>query len=84
MTALRDERAQARIQERLLRLSLGNPGDVKPVCQGISEMRVDHGPGYRVYFLMQGNTLVVLLCGGGKSTQARDITLAKTIARWKE
>lgn len=82
---LRDGRARARIEARILRLSLGNPGDVKPVGQGISEMRVDHGPGYRVYFLQRQNTLVVLLCGGDKSTQVRDIKLAKGIAvRWKE
>lgn len=82
---LRDSRARARIEARILRLSLGNAGDVKAVGQSVSEMRVDYGPGYRVYFLQHGNTLVVLLCGGDKSTQTRDIKLAKAIAsRWKE
>ena len=85
LTSLRDDRARARIQARILRLSLGNPGDVKPVGQGISEMRIDHGPGYRVYFLQHGQTLVVLLCGGDKATQSQDIKAAKAIAaRWKE
>lgn len=82
---LRDDRARARIQARILRLSLGNPGDVKPVGEGISEMRIDHGPGYRVYFWQRGEVLVLLLCGGDKSTQDKDIKAAKLIAaRWKE
>ena len=82
---LRDDRARARIQARILRLSLGNPGDVKPVGEGISEMRIDHGPGYRVYFWQRGQVLIVLLCGGDKSTQDKDIKAAKSIAaRWKE
>jgi putative addiction module killer protein len=62
------------------RLSLGNPGDVKPVGEGISEMRIDHGPGYRVYFMRRGPVIVVLLSGGDKSSQKQDIVLAKTIA----
>ena len=82
---MRDDRARARIQARILRLSLGNAGDVKPVSEGISEMRIDYGPGYWVYFIKRGNELIVLLCGGDKSTQDLDITLSKAIAkRWKE
>ena len=78
---LRDIRAAARIQVRLDRMAAGNPGDVKAVGDGVSEMRIDYGPGYRVYFTRQGALIVVLLCGGDKSTQAKDISLAKTIAR---
>ena len=82
---LRDDRARARIQARILRLSMGNAGDAKPVGEGISEMRVDYGPGYRVYFIKRGEELIVLLCGGDKATQDKDIKLAKSIAlRWKE
>jgi putative addiction module killer protein len=82
---LRDIRAQLRIRARIERLALGNPGDVKPVGEGISEMRVDYGPGYRVYYLRRGEVLIVLLCGGDKATQDKDIKQAKTIAqRWKE
>lgn len=77
---LRDERAKARINTRIYRLSLGNPGDVKPVGSGVSEMRIDYGPGYRVYFVRRGNTLIVLLCGGDKSSQAEDIASAKALA----
>ena len=75
--ALRDRQARARIR----RLSLGNPGDVKPVGEGVSELRIDYGPGYRVYFAQRGRTLVVLLAGGDKRTQNRDIKLAQTLAR---
>ena len=82
---LRDDRARARIQARILRLSLGNAGDAKPVGEGISELRVDYGPGYRVYFTQRGDELIVLLCGGDKSSQDKDIKSAKAIAlRWKE
>lgn len=82
---LRDRKARARIEVRLRRLSLGNPGDVKPVGSGISEMRIPHGPGYRVYYMTKGPIVVVLLCGGDKSTQSRDIELAKSIAaNWTE
>ena len=85
LIGLRDMRARARIQMRLDRLALGNPGDVKPVGAGISEMRIDYGPGYRVYFFTVGTTAVILLCGGDKTTQTADIAKAKTIAaRWKE
>ena len=82
---LRDKRAVARILARLDRLAVGNPGDVKPVGEGISEMRIDYGPGYRVYFLQRGLLLIVLLCGGDKSTQDRDIARAKALAaQWRE
>ncbi len=77
---LRDIRAAARIQVRLDRMATGNPGDVKSVGDGISEMRIDYGPGYRVYFMRRGSLTVVLLCGGDKSTQDKDIAQAKAIA----
>lgn len=77
---LRDPQAKARIAMRLRRLSLGNPGDVKPIGEGLSEMRIDYGPGYRVYYMQQGSVLVVLLCGGDKRTQQSDITKAKALA----
>ena len=79
---LRDREARARITARIRRLSLGNPGDVKPVGSGVSEMRIDYGPGYRVYFGQRRQTVVVLLCGGEKRTQDRDIRLAKQY--WRE
>ena len=78
---LRDRTARARIDIRIRRLSLGNPGDVKPVGEGVSELRVDHGPGYRVYFVKNADVFVVLLAGGDKSTQDRDIRHAKALAR---
>ena len=78
---LRDREARARIAARIRRLSLGNPGDVKPVGSGVSEMRIDYGPGYRVYFVARGDTIVVLLCGGDKRTQDRDIRDALELAR---
>jgi len=75
----------ARIAARIDRLALGNPGDVKPVGSGISEMRIDYGPGYRVYFMQRGSAVVVILCGGDKKTQAADIKRAIKIAvDWKE
>jgi putative addiction module killer protein len=77
---LRDLRARARIQARIDRLSLGNPGDVRPVGSGVSELRIDYGPGYRVYFVQRGENLIVLLVGGKKDTQARDIAQAITLA----
>jgi len=85
LSKLRDRQARARILVRIRRLSLGNPGDVKAVGNGISEMRVDHGPGYRVYFAKRGSTLVLLLCGGDKRTQSADIKRAIEIAaNWTE
>ena len=78
---LRDHVARARIMIRIDRLALGNPGDVKPVGEGISELRIAHGPGYRVYFMQRGDVVVILLCGGDKSTQSRDIAKAKILAR---
>ncbi len=72
--------AKARIDIRIRRLSLGNPGDVRPVGDGISELRIDHGPGYRVYFVQRGTLFIVLLAGGDKSSQARDISAAKKLA----
>jgi putative addiction module killer protein len=79
--SLRDRQAKARINARIRRLSLGNPGDVMPVGEGVSELRVDYGPGYRVYFAQRGHSVVVLLAGGDKSTQNRDIKTAIGLAR---
>lgn len=85
LSALRDRRATMRILARLDRLAAGNPGDVKPVGEGISELRIDHGPGYRVYFMARGSRLIILLCGGDKSSQAADIRAARRIAAdWKD
>jgi putative addiction module killer protein len=78
---LRDLRARARIQARLDRLAEGNPGDVKPVGEGVSELRIDHGPGYRVYFKAHGRTVIILLAGGDKRTQAGDVRTALRLAR---
>ncbi len=81
---LRDKQAQARINVRIRRLSLGNPGDVKAVGAGVSEMRIDYGPGYRVYYQQRGQVVALLLCGGDKGSQARDIQRAIEIAQeWK-
>ncbi len=77
---LRDPQARARILARIRRLSLGNPGDVAPVGGGVSEMRIHYGPGYRVYFMERSNTLVILLAGGTKGTQKRDIGRAHELA----
>lgn len=79
--ALKDRQARTRIDVRIRRLSLGNPGDVKPVGEGVSELRIDYGPGYRVYFIQRGTALIVLLAGGDKATQQRDIDSAKALAR---
>ena len=78
---LRDREARARIDVRIRRLSLGNPGDVMPVGEGVSEIRIDYGPGYRVYFVQRSETLVVLLNGGDKDSQERDIPWALELAR---
>ena len=80
-SSLRDRQARARIDVRIRRLSLGNPGDVKPIGKGVSELRIDYGPGYRVYFLPKGDTLIILLAGGDKHTQARDIQTALDLAQ---
>lgn len=79
LTALRDARAKAKIISRIDRLADGNPGDVRPVGNGISEMRVHYGPGYRVYYCQRGETIVIILCGGDKDSQAKDIATAKEI-----
>lgn len=79
LTGLRDQKAIARIQIRIDRLALGNPGDVRPVGSGISEMRIDYGPGYRVYFSQRGSDIIILLCGGDKTTQTSDIEKAKRV-----
>jgi putative addiction module killer protein len=78
---LRDRQARARIDARIRRLSLGNPGDVRPVGEGVSELRVDHGPGYRIYYVKLEMTVVILLAGGDKKSQARDIRVAQELAR---
>jgi len=78
---LRDRTARARIDIRIRRLSLGNPGDVKAVGAGVSELRIDYGPGYRIYFVQRGTQLVVLLAGGDKSSQSRDIAMAHELAK---
>jgi putative addiction module killer protein len=80
-SGLRDRQGRARIVARIRRLSLGNPGDVRPVGEGVSELRINYGPGYRVYFAQRGQTLVVLLAGGEKHTQDRDIKTALELAR---
>jgi len=79
--SLKDRRAKLRIDVRIRRLSLGNPGDLKPVGEGISELRIDYGPGYRIYFTSRNNELILLLVGGDKSSQMKDIAKAKEIAK---
>ena len=81
LDGLRDIRARARVLARIERLATGNAGDVKPVGEGVSEMRIDYGPGYRVYFKKRGRSLVILLAGGDKSTQAKDVKMALRLAR---
>ena len=78
---LLDQQGRARILARIARLAAGNPGDVKPVGEGVSELRIDVGPGYRVYFTKHGQKVVILLAGGDKSTQAADIKTALRLAR---
>ncbi len=81
---LKDKRAISAIALRIERLIYGNAGDVKPVGHGISELRIHYGPGYRVYFQRRGDTIIILLCGGDKSTQDNDIKTAKRLAdEWK-
>ena len=81
LDGLRDDNARVRIGIRIQRLERGNPGDVKPVGNGVSEMRIDYGPGYRMYFVQRGKTVVILLCGGDKRSQARDIVRAIEMAQ---
>jgi len=81
---LRDQRARSLIFKRTKRLAMGNPGDVGPVGEGISEMRIHYGPGYRVYYKDTGKEIIILLCGGDKSTQQADIIKAKKIAKLYE
>jgi putative addiction module killer protein len=85
LEALRDIRAQARIGQRLDRLATGNPGDVKPLGEGLAELRIDYGQGYRIYFGQQGQRLVILLCGGDKASQSVDIKTARRYwADWRK
>ena len=81
LDGLRDVRARARVLVRVERLAAGNPGDVRPVGEGVSELRIDYGPGYRVYFKRQGRTVVILLAGGDKRSQSDDIETALRLAR---
>ena len=82
---LKDQRIRALVTSRLDRLAFGNAGDVKPVGGGISELRIDYGPGYRIYYKRHGDTIILLLCGGDKRTQANDIETAKRLAKeWSE
>lgn len=81
---LKDRQGKLRILKRIDRLASGNPGDVAPVGSGVSELRLDVGPGYRVYYLQEGDALVLLLCGGDKSTQPKDIAQAHELAEeWR-
>jgi putative addiction module killer protein len=81
LSGLRDARAKAEIARRVRRLALGNAGDVKPVGEGVSELRIHYGPGYRVYYVQRGTVLIILLCGGDKSSQAKDIATATSLAK---
>ncbi len=81
LTALRDTQARARIAKRIDRIAQGNFGDAKPVGDGVNELRFAFGPGYRVYYTRRGDVIVILLCGGDKDSQSRDIERAKEIAR---
>jgi putative addiction module killer protein len=81
LDGLRDIQARARVQARIERLAAGNPGDVEPVGEGVSELRIHYGPGYRVYFKKRGRELIFLLAGGDKTTQAKDIKAALRLAR---
>ena len=80
LDGLADQKAASHIARRIVRLQVGLTGDAKPVGGGVSELRVDHGPGYRVYFVQRGRVLIILLCGGDKGSQRRDIARAKTLA----
>ncbi|MDP3167371.1 MAG: type II toxin-antitoxin system RelE/ParE family toxin [Hydrogenophaga sp.] len=84
-TGLKDERVRALVASRLDRLAFGLAGDVESVGRGVSELRIHHGPGYRLYFCKKGSTIIILLCGGNKSTQTKDIKTAKRLAEeWSE
>lgn len=80
LSGLQDKLTRAVILRRIDRLAAGMPGDVRPVGGGVSELRIHHGPGFRIYFVRRGSTLIVLLCGGDKGSQARDIARAKALA----
>lgn len=85
LLSLKDSRAKARVLARIDRMKAGNFGDSEPIGDGLCEAHIHYGPGYRVYFMQQGNVVVVLLCGGDKSSQSKDIKQAKQIAKaWKE
>lgn len=85
LRGVKDPQATGRILTRVRRLADGNPGDVRPVGGGLSELRINYGPGYRVYYAQRGSTLVLLLCGGDKATQDRDIRMARMIAEeWND
>lgn len=85
LRGLKDSRAIARIAVRIDRLAAGNPGDVRPVGDGVSELRIDYGPGYRVYYIQRGSVLVILLCGGDESSQRTDVLKARSLAKeWKD
>ena len=81
LDSLRDIQARARVQARIERLAAGNPGDVEPVGEGVSELRINYGPGYRVYFKQRGRQIIILLAGGDKNTQAKDIKAALRLSR---
>ena len=81
LRSLRDPQARARIAARIRRLAFGNPGDIRPVGEGVSELRIQYGPGYRVYYVQRADVLVILLCGGDKSTQEGDFANAKRLAK---
>ena len=81
LDSLRDIQARARVQARIERLAAGNPGDVEPVGEGVSELRINYGPGYRVYFKQRGRQIIILLAGGDKNTQAKDIKAAPRLSR---
>jgi putative addiction module killer protein len=81
LSGLRDARAKAEVARRVRRLALGNSGDVKPVGDGVSELRIHYGPGYRVYYVQRGSILIILLCGGDKSSQAKDVARARELAK---
>lgn len=81
LDGLNDIRARARILVQIERLAAGNPGDVKPVGEGVSELRINYGPGYRVYYKKQGTKLIILLAGGDKRTQSKDMKIALSLAK---